>query len=147
MFSLDASQMGNWVAKVWLKKVMTEAGEGGQVGNCFLHKVNDSVVMRVLEEVRLWWQAPPILVLAQERQQNDGIENDRIYSPASLTKLGSSRFREILNQKDKAGGNGERHGHQSLYTCSHVCTHVCVYQSMYMDTQQTQESGSLFDFN
>lgn len=40
--------MDNWVAKVWLKKVMTEAGEGGQVGNRFLHKVNGSVVMRVL---------------------------------------------------------------------------------------------------
>lgn len=54
MFFLNVSQMGNWVAKVWLKKVMTEAGEVCQVGNCFLHNVSDSVAMQVLEEVRLW---------------------------------------------------------------------------------------------
>lgn len=62
--------MGNWVAKVWLKKVMMEAGEGGQVGNWFLHKANDSVVTQVLAEVRLWWQAPPILARETAEQWN-----------------------------------------------------------------------------
>lgn len=116
MFFLNVSQMGNWVAKVWLKKVMTEAGEVCQVGNCFLHKVSDSVAMQVLAEVRLWWQAPPIL--ARET-------SERLNLLTSQSKLGSSRFRERLNKKDNTSGNEGRHRHQSLYTCPHVCTRAC----------------------
>lgn len=112
MFFLNVSQMGNWVAKVWLKKVMTEAGEVCQVRKCFLHKVNDSVAMQVLAEVRLWWQAPP-------RETSE-----RLNLLTSQSKLGSSRFRERLNKKDNTSNEG-RHRHQSLYTCPHVCTRAC----------------------